>query len=95
MHTKWERWRKGLAESDARVNLRRHGAAAAGTGTRFCYTGIDKQMHIPKEEAPTKGRNERKKCQAGGMVTTETERRRDGCRQRDVLHEAWPMLKGR
>jgi hypothetical protein len=42
------------------------GDTAAAAGTRFCYTGIDKQMHIPKEEAPTKGRNERKKCQAGG-----------------------------
>jgi hypothetical protein len=85
LYTKCKRERKGLAESDARVYVGRHGSGCWHFDAfPISHAGKDKQIGITKEAAPKKGRNEGKKCQEGGTVTTEAKRRDDNG---IVLHE--------
>jgi hypothetical protein len=85
--TKWERWQKGLAESDARVSLRRHGSG--------CWDAFllhrDRQANAhPERRGADEGQKRKKEMPGGRTVTTGT--REDGMddRRRDVLHDRGP-----
>lgn len=59
VYTKRKRKWKGLAKGDARDDLRRHDSGCWHLNAfPFRRTEFYKQMRIPKEAAPKKGRNE-------------------------------------
>jgi hypothetical protein len=74
--TKTQGSRDSLAESDARVNVVRHGQRLLRHLNAFPLHKDRQANAYPKEEAPAKGRNERKKCQAGETVTMTDGRQR-------------------